>query len=407
MTQHLSIAAVAVDASDGDHPAAELLDSALTRVARLETTLAASGGALHDVNNLLTVLAGQLYLLTEAVREQPALLARSRGARNSAERASALIRELLSAAREPDDSAPVVCPARHATAMEPLLRRLIDSRHRFTVSHSAEPWSVAASASQLESAIANLVINAHEALSTPGKIAVAVRNRRVDEAEAAALGLSRGRFVRLRVADTGRGIPKRMLARVMEPLVSGKPAGRGNGMGLAMVRRFAIRAGGAVRIDSAEGQGTTVDVWLPASELEPDVTANITLPLSTLPSGDETILLLSRDADVRAVIEQLLGALGYTILAAASRSDALRDVRRSSQIDVVICDRSARDRKAETAWAAALCRRLPGLKQLAVVETGGCGPDIAPDADAYVHRPVSVAELAASLRALLEDSRCR
>ena len=406
MTQHLSIPVVAVDASDRNDPADDVLDAALARMARLETSLAASGGALHDVNNLLTVLAGQLYLLTEAVRKRPALLKQSRAARNTAERASALIRELLSAAREPDDSGPIVCPARHAVAMEPLLRRLIDSKHRFTVNHSGEPWSVAASASQLESAIANLVINAHEALHEPGKITIAVHNKQVGDTEAAALGLPRGRYVRLRVADTGRGIPKSMLTRVMDPLVTGKPAGRGNGMGLAMVRRFATRAGGTIRIDSTEGRGTTVDVWLPGSEHEPDVTANITLPLSTLPAGNETILLLSRDAEVRAVIEQLLGALGYTIIAAASRSDALREIRRVTRIDVVICDRSARDRKAETAWAAALRRRLPGIRQLAVVGSGGRGPEIAPDADACIHRPVSVAELAASLRAVLEDSRC-
>ncbi len=407
MTQHVSIPAGTVGECPRDDAGSDLLDAALSRVARLETTLAASGGALHDVNNLLTVLSGQLYLLTEAVREKPALLTHSRGARNTAQRASTLIRELLSTAREPDDGQSIACPARHAVTMEPLLRRLIDSRHRFTVSHSSEPWSVAVSASQLESAIANLVINARDAMPAPGKIVVAVHNRHLDEIIAKTLGLSAGRYVRIRVADTGRGIPKSMLARIARPLVTSKPSGQGNGMGLAMVRRFADRARGAVRIDSTVGHGTTVDVWLPASDHEPDVTANMTLPLSTLPSGDEAILLLSNDPEVAAIIERLLGSLGYTVVAAASKADALRKTRRAVRFAAIICDRSVADRSDEAAWIASLRRRRPGLRHLAIVAAGDSGPDVAPDADACIHRPVAVAELATALRSVLEGSRCR
>ena len=156
------------------------LDEALSRVGRLESMLAATGGALHDVNNLLTVLAGNLYLMTEAVRDHPQLLEKSRGTRNTAQRASSLLRELLDSAREPEDQAGIINPAKHVAALKPLLHRGINKKHRFEIRHSKDPWTVAASASQFESAVMNLVINANEAMSEPGAIEIRVENVELD-----------------------------------------------------------------------------------------------------------------------------------------------------------------------------------------------------------------------------------
>ena len=402
MMQQRSVPAVdSGHTTDSSEPTA-VLDHALARVARLELTLAATGGALHDVNNLLTVLAGQLYLMTEAVREQPDLLKKSRRARNAAERASTLIRELLSAARDPDDTESVICPARHATAMEPLLRRIVDTKHQFTVKHSENPWSVAVSAAQLESAITNLVLNAQDALSKSGNIVVRVENATLDEDRSRRFSLPQGHYVRLRVADTGVGIPKEMLSRVTDALVTSKLSGHGNGMGLAMVKRFATQAGGTIHIKSEVGRGTTMDLWLPRCTQPTDVTANMTMPLSTLPAGSETILLQSQDAGARGIIQQLLEALGYTVLEATSKSEALIRAGKESPIDVVICERSTRDRDAEARWVDELRKVQPDVRQLAIVGEGKRGSEVAPDADAYLHRPLSIAELATSLRSAME-----
>ncbi|HEX9852221.1 MAG TPA: histidine kinase dimerization/phospho-acceptor domain-containing protein, partial [Woeseiaceae bacterium] len=111
-----------------DATLASLLDRALARVGRLEAVMAVSGGTLHDVNNLLTVLSGNLYLLTESVRNDPDLYEKGRRARNATERASALIREVLTFARDPDQRSIAICPANHVLALEPLLRRAIDKK---------------------------------------------------------------------------------------------------------------------------------------------------------------------------------------------------------------------------------------------------------------------------------------
>lgn len=377
------------------------LDEALSRVGRLESMLAATGGALHDVNNLLTVLAGNLYLMTEAVRDHPDLLEKSRGTRNTAQRASSLIRELLDSAREPEDQASIINPAKHVAALKPLLHRGINKKHRFEIRHSKDPWTVAASASQFESAVMNLVINANEAMSEPGAIEIRVENVELDPERAQGLGIPDGNYVRVRVMDNGPGIPAPLLARIAQPLVTTKPTGQGNGMGLAMVQRFAARSNGKFSVASAEGRGTTMGIWLPRSSESGDATANMTLPLSTLPGGNETVLLVTDDGAVCETVRELLESLGYRVIAARDRGSALTRARKAQQVSAVICERSAENREREMRWLNALRRIHPDVRQLALLQLGDDGPDVAPDADACLHRPLAVNELADAVRSVI------
>jgi nitrogen-specific signal transduction histidine kinase/CheY-like chemotaxis protein len=385
----------------------DILDAALARIGKLEIVLAATGGALHDVNNLLTVLSGHLYLLTEAVREQPALLAKARDSRNTAERASTLIRELLSFARDKNESVTVICPAKHALAIEPLLRRAVDARHKLEVLHCKSPWPVACSGTQLESALANLIINANDAMLNAGLIVVGITNDVLSPSEASGLALRAGDFVCLQVTDTGCGIPAALLDKVIQPLYTSKPRGAGSGMGLSMVQRFANAAGGAMRIASVEGQGTTVRVWLPRSEQQPDSTANMTLPLSTLPAGSETVLLVTEDPDVRAAVQQLLDALGYSVIATNDRGAALQLARKHPELALTICDRTEANLGPDRQWLSSLRHVLPHMRHLAILASDARASKTAPDADAHMWRPVGIADLAKSMRAALEAPQCR
>lgn len=377
------------------------LDEALSRVGRLESILAATGGALHDVNNILTVLAGNLYLMTEALRDHPELLEKSRGTRNTAHRAGSLIRELLDAAREPEDRANIISPAKHVVALEPLLRRGINKKHRFEIRHSRDPWTVAASASQFESAVMNLVINANEAMSKSGTIEIRVENVELDPECAQGLEIPAGNYVRVRVMDNGPGIPAPLLARIARPLVTTKPTGQGNGMGLVMVKRFAARSNGTLSIASTEGRGTTMGIWLPRSSESGDATANMTLPLSTLPGGNETVLLVTDDGEVCATVQELLESLGYRVVAARDRGSALTRARKVEKISAVICERSAENREREARWLNALRRIHPDVRQLALLQLGDDGPNVAPDADACLHRPLAIDELADAVRSVI------
>ena len=335
-----------------------LLDEALARIARLEATLAITGGTVHDVNNLLTALSGNLYLLAERTRHHEELCGKVRRARDIAERSSTLMRELLTFARDPEVESETICPANHAVALEPLLRRGFVAGHRFAVRHGDEPWSVAASAAQFESAVINLVINARDALPGRGTVELHVDNVGVDDRQARKLGVASGRFVCVRVVDDGAGISASDLPRVVEPLFTRKKAGHGSGLGLNMVQRFSQRYRGALAIDSVEGRGTEVRLWLPRSESRAEITANMTLPLSQLPGGDETVLLVSKDEDVRAAVQDILEALGYTVLLAALGRAIPGTSAAASPPAVVICDRTPENRRAETDWLAEIRRRL-------------------------------------------------
>jgi nitrogen-specific signal transduction histidine kinase/CheY-like chemotaxis protein len=379
----------------------DLQDSLLQRIARLEAALTLTAGTVHDVNNVLTVLAGNLFLLTESVRGQPQLYEQARRARNAAERGSTLLRELLTFDRGSDDTARAISPANHVQALQPMLARAIGAEHELRIDLDSQAGSVVASAAQFESVVINLVINARDALREHGRIEVAVRNDTLDTERARTLGVSPGEYVLVLVDDDGTGIPARYLARVTEPLFSTKPPDRGSGLGLCMVQRFAARSDGALRIESTEGQGTCVRVWLPRSGKLAETTANMTLPLSTLPGGDEILLLVSPVHDLRVSLQQILETLGYSVLLAADAEQAERMMMQQPPPVLLLAERSRHGSRAERGWLARLREANAELRHVALLQAGTDAREAAPDADGYLFRPVTIPELAQAVRTAL------
>jgi signal transduction histidine kinase/CheY-like chemotaxis protein len=385
----------------------DLANELIARVARLEASLTLTAGTMHDVNNVLTVLSGNLFLLTESARDQPKLCEQARRARNAAARGSTLLRELLTYNREQDGEAKCICPGNHVTALKPLLLRTVrtsaaDNELEVTVDENA--GSVIASPARFESVVINLVINARDALQGHGKVHVRVNGVYLQEQQAKKLGLAADRYVCIRVSDNGKGIPARYLGRVTEPLFSSKRKNGGSGLGLAMVRHFTESCHGALRIDSIEGRGTRVRLWLPRTEKLAETTANMTLPLSTLPGGDERLLLLSRDVEVRGLIQQILETLGYTVVVAASIEDAERALAGSPGPALVISERSTESLHAERRWLNELKETYAGMRHVALLQAGANVDEVAPDSDGHVFRPVTVPELAKTVRNALEKS---
>ena len=377
-------------------------DELIARVARLEAALTLTAGTVHDVNNVLTVLAGNLFLLTESLRGDEKLYEQARRARNAAERGSTLLRELLTFDRGGDDLSRAIMPANHVEALEPLLARVTGSGCELKVSVDRNAGAVLASAAQLESVLINLVINARDALAEKGKVEIRVRSARLDDEQSAQLGLPAGKYVRVSVSDNGCGIPADILPRVTEPLFSTKPKDRGSGLGLAMVRRFAELSNGALQIDSREGQGTEVTVWLPRTEQQAETTANMTLPLSTLPGGEECLLLVSRDRDARTAMQQVLETLGYSVVAIDSLEKADTLPPGTPPAAVVISERNASAAAMERRWLDSLREHNTALRHIALLQAGTDASSEAPDADGYVYRPVTVVELARTVRSVLE-----
>jgi CheY-like chemotaxis protein len=200
-------------------------------------------------------------------------------------------------------------------------------------------WRAYADSTQLELALMNLIINARDAMPQGGTIAVAGRN--AEAAAANPLGLPAGEYVVLAVSDDGSGIPAAILEQVTEPFFTTKAVGKGTGLGLSMVYGFAHQSGGAIDINSREGEGTTVEIWLPRA---PAQEAEEEAPAASEPEADEggrplRILLVDDHDAVRETTAGMLSDMGHRVETATDGPGLLRKLSAApADYDLIITD---------------------------------------------------------------------
>ena len=369
------------------------LTRAVQQSARMEALGSLTAGISHDFNNLLTILVGNLSLVAEDVRNNERVFAKVKPARDAAKRGADLIRQLLSFARREDAEVGVVDAGRVAAELEPLLQRALGPRISFNIEIAPGQWPVRSSTAQLESVIVNLAVNSRDAITGKGKVTVHVGEHSGPVAGAG------GRYVAVRVADDGCGIPPNLLERVFDPFFSTKLERGGTGLGLSMVRWFAEGAGGFVRVESEVGRGTAVSLLLPrAAETQVDMSGG-TAPLSTLPPGEERVLVLAPDEGLRSTITQILEVLGYTVRT-AGEAGTLAGQLQGFAADLLILDAQLCSR-IETEWLADALVERPNIK-LIVTSDGGL-PDAARALGASsLQKPFSLADLAKVVRVTLD-----
>jgi signal transduction histidine kinase len=249
-----------------DHQATEKV---LRQAQKLEAVGQLTGGIAHDFNNLLTLVIGNLMLAIERGQENSANPQLLQGALQAAERGVALVQRLLAFAREQRLEPRSVDIGGLMLGIEDLLRRTLGPSIKLTIETSADLAPARVDANQLELAILNLTINARDAMPDGGALRVTLENRRTGAESTRELPL--GSCVVLSISDTGTGMDEATLARALDPFFTTKEVGSGSGLGLPMVQRFAAQSGGAVRLRSTPGAGTTVELWLPAAtEMAPD-----------------------------------------------------------------------------------------------------------------------------------------
>jgi signal transduction histidine kinase len=394
------ICGVFVDCSDE-----EQLQAAVQQSARMEALGSLTAGIAHDFNNLLTVLVGNLYLIAEDVRDNPKLFEKLKSARDAGKRGADLIKQLLAFARREHIEADVIDPCRIVGDLVPLLRRALGNRISLDTELASSALLVRASTAQLESVIVNLAINARDAIEKKGRVLIRVAALHFSAAEVAQRGLvNAGTYVVLGVADNGCGIPPEAIGRIFEPFFSTKRDRGGTGLGLSMVRWFAEANGGSVHVDSAVGSGTTVTLMLPLVTDRPIEANDRTMPLSTLPSGTETVLVLAAEEGLRATIRQILEVLGYSVRFTAEVEETLA-ITRGERIDLLIIDGGMRNEAAQTDFLAQLGRAAPNVKLIVADDSAGskerwAGPDAA-----ILLKPFSLADLANTVRQTLDGQR--
>jgi PAS domain S-box-containing protein len=318
-----------------DVRATRALEEELSRARRLDALGRLAGGIAHDFNNVLTAISMHVEVLLEVTPDTSPNRADLEQIRSAAERAGTMTRSLLAFGRKQPSAARAIPLDEVVLGVEPLVRRLIGAQIMLDV-RTSRGVIVRVDAAQVERVLTNLAINARDAMPHGGRLAIDASSVELGDADARGLGLAPGPYARLRVRDTGHGMDAETRARIFDPFFTTKRVVDGSGLGLAIVDGFVRQAGGAVRVESAVGRGSTFDVFLPRDASD----AGAASGASDLSSrGSETVLVVDDEAPIRAAVRRALQRSGYTVVEAADGGEALEVVLAASAApDLVLTD---------------------------------------------------------------------
>jgi PAS domain S-box-containing protein len=305
------------------------LQAQFLQAQKMESLGRLAGGIAHDFNNLLTIINGTadlalLRLAAAGERDDD-----WRGVRDAGERAATLTRQLLAISRKQVLQVEVLDPNEVLGGIEGLLRRLIGEDVLLRVSLAPDAGRIRADAGQIEQIVVNLAVNARDAMPRGGMLTIETRAAEVVgtmmAAERSPIGA--GRYVVISITDTGEGMDEATKARAFEPFFTTKGPGKGTGLGLSTVFGIVRQSGGAIRLRSEPGAGTTFEVYLPS--VGDAARRARSGPHQTVVRGTETILVVEDEPALRLVARKILENAGYTVLVASNGDEALTYFRRA------------------------------------------------------------------------------
>jgi PAS domain S-box-containing protein len=315
----------------------EELEAQLRQSQKLEAVGQLTGGVAHDFNNLLTVILGNLDLLKTTRGEDPEIREMVEGAMGAAERSALLTQRLLSFSRRQElDNKPVALPELVRGLLN-LLRRSLGETIRATAEFPEDLWLVSADPGQLEHAVINLALNARDSMPRGGDLYLEGSNVVLEEETAQEWDAEEGPYVCLSVTDTGAGMDPGVQNRAFDPFFTTKEVGSGSGLGLSMVYGFVKQSGGFVKIHSAVGRGTAVQLFLPralSGEAVIETEVEEVFPRGT----GETILVVEDEPLLLALTKRLCEERGYTVVVASNAASALEVLRGGTPIDLLFTD---------------------------------------------------------------------
>jgi len=309
----------------------------LAHAHRLDALGQLTGGIAHDFNNLLTVVSGNLQMLEAEHGDAPDSLPLIDSALRAIDHAAALTRKLLGFSRRRTLAPRALRPKRVLDELGDMLSRTLGEHIHLSLDCPPGIPPVLADASELETALVNLALNARDAMPDGGTLRIAARDQAIgpDDTD----GLPAGRYVAFTVADTGTGMSKEVLKHALDPFFTTKEAGKGSGLGLSMVYGFARQSGGRVRIESMLGQGTRVELLLPTaavSDLDDDTLEET--PATDAQLNQTRVLVVEDEPDVRRVAVGLLRSLGYDPVEACHAAQALEQLHDDPTIRLLFSD---------------------------------------------------------------------
>ena len=364
----------------------------LVQSQKMEALGQLTGGIAHDFNNLLMIMSGHAQMLRRRLSD-PSQLRSVDAIHAAANRGESLTRQLLVFSRRQALNPIVVDLRERIAAVREMLGSSLRGDIELAIDIPEELWRTEVDLAELELALVNVAVNARDAMPDGGKINLSARNVRLKRGEVEDL---EGEFVGLAITDAGGGIPPEIMPRIFEPFFTTKSVGRGTGLGLSQVYGFARQSGGAVKVVSMVGRGTTITIYLPRTEGE---LSALPQPAAEQPAGlaEGTILAVEDNREVAEVTAKMLEDMGYRVVRAQNGPDALLLLQRNDKIDLVFSDIVMPGAMNGLALAREIRTRFPGIP---VVLTSGYS-DAVQSARAQftiLRKPFQAADLQHTLR---------
>ncbi len=386
----------------------EQLQAQLMQTQKLESIGRLAGGVAHDFNNMLTVILGRAELALKDINNGTPLYEDLEEIHATAERSAQLTRQLLAFARRQTIKPRTLDLNEAISGMLAMLRRLIGEDLKLQWLPAPELWKVNVDPSQLDQLLANLVVNARDAIAGTGTITISTRNHKVSSGRIDSLRESAaGDYVILSVEDTGAGIPKEVCEHIFEPFFTTKAVGKGTGLGLSTVLGIVEQHQGFIQVQSQPNVGTEFVLHLPRAEEFTVQTAShetASLPLG----GTETVLVVEDEQVVLSLQKKILSRLGYRVLAACGPIEALELMADGTlDVDLLLTDVIMPEMNG-CELAERLILSHPGLRCLYM---SGYSADVFPsrgiidDRVNFIQKPFSVAQIARKIREVLDEHR--
>ncbi|MGE0864613.1 MAG: response regulator [Vicinamibacterales bacterium] len=363
-----------------------------------------AGGVAHDFNNLLTVINGYADALVEMGGWDPRVAKMLTGIRQAGLRSAALTSQLLSFSRKQVPTAQLLAPNTLVAGLIELLQRLIGEDIRLVTKLTPNLGRVRMEPSELEQIMMNLVLNARDAMPGGGRVLIETSAVTFDEDTAASPErIPAGRYFLLSVSDPGIGMDPDVQRRIFEPLFTTKAPGKGTGLGLATVYGIVRKAYGHVVVFSAVDKGTVFKVFLPIVEAE-DGAETAAVSAGPDPAGQETVLLVEDDPDVREFAAIAISQFGFKVISASTGLEALVLCESNPDLINVLVTDMVMPVMGGQELATHVRALVPGVKVLFVSGYPGDPLGGAPGAraEAFLQKPFSSGELGRAIRVLLD-----
>jgi PAS domain S-box-containing protein len=381
----------------------ERAEQQVRQAQKMEALGRLAGGVAHDFNNILMAIMGFADYLVESIDPADERRVDAEEIRKAAERAAALTGQLLAFGRPQPVRPGITDVNRVVRDMELMLRSVLGERVRLLTRLRPEIGGVAADRGQLEQVVMNLALNARDAMPNGGRLEIWTDEAELDPEDAyrsTGLHIPGGRYVLVRVSDTGHGMPPDVRARIFEPFYSTRNSSHNSGLGLSVVYGIVTQSRGFLWVDSEPGTGTTFTICLPraAGRLLPSAV----LPQTASPGGTETILVVEDEETVRTLASRVLSDAGYGVIRAADGAEAFNVVHDGERVDLVLTD-VVMPRMSGVELAERLAKLRPGLP--VIFMSGYTGTELVPGVHAapnFLQKPFAAESLLLRIRSVLD-----